>query len=421
MNASSAMARRIGSFAGLPLLSSLAPFLLLPYIARVGGEGTWNALAVGQAAGSLAAIFVALGWTLSGPARVAGTPGQDGRRHLYALSLLTRSVAFVIALPLLVVVSVAFSQPEHVVETLLMAAAQATAGLSPAWYCIAVGKARLIAQYDVIPRILATLACIPILLATGLIIVYPLAILIGGLVGTFFFTLRHSRRVDYRGVSLQRVGQELWALRAASGTTLAAGAYAATPVIIVAAAALPAGLAAFVSAEKLYRIGMMAIGALGSSLQGWVAEIGSDHRKRRKFSLLSHSFLGLAGFLGFSLLGPSVSQLLFGEKVAADGATCFWFGLAFLFVSLNTATGSHWLVPLGQLRVVFWSTIAGAVIGLPAMFALSSLMQGAGGALGLAIGELVVCMVQGGAILSHLRASETQPLLHTEFGETAEQ
>ena len=99
------MAKRISAFAGLPLLSSLTPFLLLPYIARVGGEGTWNALAVGQAVGSLAAILVALGWTLSGPARVAGTSDPELRRHLYAISLLTRLVAFAVCLPILAVVA----------------------------------------------------------------------------------------------------------------------------------------------------------------------------------------------------------------------------------------------------------------------------------------------------------------------------
>jgi O-antigen/teichoic acid export membrane protein len=402
------MAKRIGAFAGLPLLSSLAPFLLLPYIARVGGEGTWNALAIGQAVGSLAAILVALGWTLSGPARVAGTGDPALRRRLYAMSLLTRLVAFAVCLPVLAGVA-AVNGGGHFWETFLMAAAQASAGLSPAWYCIAVGDARLIARYDVLPRIIATIVCIPVLLATGLIILYPAAILAGGLLGTYFFTRRHSKREDYAHLHAVPVLKEIWALRAASGTTMAAAAYAATPVLVVAAAALPSGLAVFVSAEKLYRIGLMAVGALGSSLQGWVAEIDGDHGKRRKFSLLSHTVLGLAGLAGFTFLGPFVTQLLFGQALAGDFATCFWFGLAFLFVSVNTSTGSHWLVPAGRIRAVFWSTVAGAVIGLPAMLILATVLQGAGGALGLAIGEFVVCAVQGVALLGYSRKNRVRP------------
>lgn len=394
------MAKRIGSFAGLPLLSSLVPFLLLPYIARVGGEGTWNALAVGQAIGSLAAILVALGWTLTGPARVAGTSDPDERRRLYALSLVTRVLVFVVGVPVLAAISTLFGDNTHFWETFLMAAAQAAAGMSPAWYGIAIGDAKLIARYDVIPRILAIAVCIPVLLLSGLIFIYPVAILLGGLCGTFFFTRRYSKREDYGHLNIAAVAKEIWALRAASGTTMAAAAYAATPVIVVAAVAMPSGLAVFVSAEKFFRIGLMAVGALGGSLQGWVAEIGSDHLKRRKFSLISHTLLGLAGLVGFSLLGPVLTELLFGSTLAADFYTCFWFGMAFLFVSINTSTGSHWLVPEGRIRAVLWSTVAGAAVGLPSMVILSSMMQGAGGALGLAIGEFAVCFVQGIVLLT---------------------
>ena len=402
------MAKRIGAFAGLPLLSSLTPFLLLPYIARVGGEGTWNALAVGQAVGSLAAILVALGWTLSGPARVAGTSDPELRRHLYAISLLTRLVAFAVCLPILAVVAALYGGSGHFWETFLMAGAQAAVGLSPAWYCIATGEAGKIARYDVLPRIISTIVCIPVLLATGLIILYPAAMLVGGLLGTFFFTRRFIKRQDYAGLRVGSVLKEIWALRAASGTTMAAAAYSATPVLVVAAAALPSGLAVFVSAEKLFRIGLMAVGALGSSLQGWVAEIEGDHLKRRKFSLLSHTVLGVTGLAGLSLLGPVVTRLLFGQPLAADLATCFWFGMAFLFISINTSTGSHWLVPTGRIRAVFWSTVAGATVGLPAMLVLSTFMQGAGGALGLAIGEFVVCAVQGAALLYPPKTGRTE-------------
>lgn len=403
MSGTSSMAKRIGAFAGLPLLSSIVPFLLLPYIARVGGEGTWNALAVGQAFGSVAAILVALGWTLSGPARVAAISDPNERRRVYALSLVTRLVAFAVCIPVLAVIAAYFGDHAHFWETFLMAAAQATAGLSPAWFAIAIGDAKLIARYDVVPRIVAILVCIPVLLVSGLIVIYPVAILAGGLLGTIFFTRRHSKREDYSHLRGTFVVKEIWALRASSTTTMAAACYAATPVIVVAAVAMPAALAAFVSAEKLFKITLMSVGALGGSLQGWVAEVDGDHSKRRKFSLLSHTLLGLAGLAGFSFLGPLLTQILFGQALAADFATCFWFGIAFLFVSINTSTGSHWLVPAGRIRDVLWSTVAGAAIGLPAMVVLSSQMQGAGGALGLAIGEFVVCAVQGVAIIRVFR------------------
>ncbi len=246
---------------------------------------------------------------------------------------------------------------------------------------------------------IATLGVIPLLFATGEIYLYPLALLVLGLAGTMWFNKDHTSRQDFNGLNLPAVVRENWGLRAGAGITVAAGAYASTPVLVVQFAASAAGLAAFVSAEKLYRIGQLATAALGNSLQGWVSEFGADHRERRKFSLMALTGLGLAGWLIMALLGPWASTLLFGAALAADFWTCFWFGLSFLLVCVTTSTGAHWLVPAKRMRVVFSSTIAGAVVGLPAMMILSTLMGGQGGALGLVIGEIAVTAIQVRAIL----------------------
>lgn len=396
----------MATFAGLPILASLIPFLLLPFIARVGGAGVWNALALGQAFGSLASILVALGWTLSGPARVAGTLKIEDRQKIFAISVATRTLMFAACVPALALLLALTAPADHFAEAFLMGLAQASTGLSPAWFCVAIGDAKGIARYDILPRLLATLLCVPVMLSTGLIVLYPAALLAGSLVGSSFFCRQHSQPRDYTSLTFRLLLREIWSLRGAAGTTMTAGAYASTPIIVVGAVALPTSLSAFVSAERLYRVGLMAAGALGNSLQGWVAEIGSNHAKRRKFSLLSHILLGLCGLLGLSLVGPLATRLLFGDVLAADSATCAWLGLAFFFVSLNTSTGSHWLVPMGRIRVVFWSTVAGASVGLPAMMFLAWRMEGAGGALGLAIGEFVVCAVQCAAIFARsIRAS----------------
>lgn len=394
------MARRIGAFAGIPLFSSLAPFLLLPYISRVGGAQTWVALGVGQAAGSLAAIVITLGWTLSGPAQVASEGESSIRRRLYVLSLLTRSSFFLLSIPILALVSFLIVAPESVPITLFMALAQAAAGLSPSWYCIAIGSAKKIFLYDALPRLLAIVLCVPFLLLTNELLLYPLAILIGGLLGTICFTARHTVRKDFTGIRVKDIARSIWDMRGASSTTIAAGFYATTPVLVVGAVGSVLGSAIFVSADKLYRVGLLAVGALGNSFQGWVAEIGADRKHRMRFSLLAHSCLGLLGFLGFTFLGPFVTKILFGEVVAADAGTCFWFGISFLLVSINTSTGSHILVPLHKIRIVFWSTVIGAIIGLPSMIILSRIYDGLGGALGLAIGEFVVTAIQLIALIS---------------------
>lgn len=405
------MIKRIAAFAGLPLLASLASFILLPIIPSIGGAPAWNSLAVGQATGSIAAILIGLGWPLTGPAAVAGSGDEAVRRRYYAVSFATRSLMFVGAVPLMALTLAFTTGASQFRVAFLMACAQAAAGLTPAWYCIATGHAGRIAKYDVLPRMVATLGVIPLLFATNEIYLYPLALLVLGLAGTFWFNKDHSQRSDYSGLGLRTVMREIWALRAGAGITSAAGVYASTPILVVQFAASTAGLAAFVTAEKLYRIGLLATAALGNSLQGWVSEHGADHARRRVFSLRALSGLGLAGWLIMALLAPWVSSVLF-PKVPADFWTCFWFGLSFFLVCVTTSTGAHWLVPAKQMRIVFSSTIAGAVLGLPAMIILSGLMGGAGGALGLVIGEVAVTLIQLRAI--RRLATGTLPVTNDE-------
>lgn len=397
------MIKRIAAFAGLPLLASLASFILLPIIARVGGTPAWNSLAVGQAVGAIAAIVIGLGWPLTGPAQVASASLESVRRRHYAVSFVTRTLMFVCTVPLMALALTLTSGISQFRVAFLMACAQAAAGLTPAWYCIATGHAGRIAKYDVVPRMLATLGVIPLLFSTGEIYLYPLALLLLGLAGTLWFNKDHTERSDFKGLTFPVILREIWGLRAGSGITMAAGAYASTPVLVVQFAASAAGLAAFVSAEKLYRIGQLATAALGNSLQGWVSEYGADHSARRRFSLLALSGLGASGWLILAVLGPWASSLLFGPALAADFWTCFWFGLSFLLVCVTTSTGAHWLVPAKRMRVVFVSTIVGAVVGLPAMIFLSMVMGGQGGALGLVIGEVAVTAIQARAILQLLR------------------
>jgi O-antigen/teichoic acid export membrane protein len=397
------MIKRIAAFAGLPLIASLASFALLPIIARVGGAPVWTALALGQAIGAIAAIIVGLGWPLTGPAAVASSADESVRRRHYAVSFATRSLTFLFTIPVMGVALYLAADSANFWLAFLMACAQAASGLTPAWYCIATGHPGRIAKYDVVPRMIATLGVIPILLTTGHLLIYPAALLVLGLAGTLFFNRRYARKEDFAGLSFRSILHEIWGLRAGAGVTVAAGSYASTPVIIVQLMLSTTGAAPFVSAEKLYRIGLLATAALGNSLQGWVSEFGGDHARRRKLSLAALSGLGAVGWLLLAVAGPWASALLFSAPLAPGFWTCFWFGLSFLLVCVTSSTGPHWLVPAKRMRAVLTSTVSGALVGIPAMIILAGLMGEAGGALGLALGEIVVTVIQLRVVLRLLR------------------
>jgi O-antigen/teichoic acid export membrane protein len=378
----------------LPLLSLLAPFLLLPIIARLGGVGGWAAIAIGQSVGAFAAIVVTYGWTLVGPAKVAGVD-EAARRLFYGDSVVSRLLLLAIVGPLAAGCTFLLAPASHRLEAVAMTVALAIGSLSPAWYAVGVGLPGLIAKYEVVPRMVAVGLAAVLLLATGQIVLYPLCLIAATLVGTGFFSANVGHLQSRNGIDLRRVVGDMWLARSGAMTVVAAGAYSATPVAILSLVAPSSAVAIFASADKLYKVALYSVQSLGNAFQGWVAEDSpSGISRRMRASLMAHFSLGVVGFAGIAIAGVPVTRLLFGDAVAADELTSLFYGVAFLAVSVNTSTGRHILVPLGGTRIVLLSTLLGAVFGVIAMALFGGIFGGRGGAAGLALGELVVCLVQ---------------------------
>jgi O-antigen/teichoic acid export membrane protein len=181
----------------------------------------------------------------------------------------------------------------------------------------------------------------------------------------------------------------------AAATETVSGAYTALAVSLVSAGAGTTQAAAYVSGDKLYRMGQTVVGAQGNALQGWVVEDDRAHLARRlRTALLLHGGLGVLGLAAFAGLGPWLTAVLFGAGLALDRPTAVLFGVAILCISLTTSLGRHLLIALRRTREVFLSVVAGAVVGVPATLVLASLWGSAGGAAGLASAEAAVLLLQ---------------------------
>lgn len=426
------LARRVLAFAGLPFLSLLTPFLFLPVLARVAGAETWLAIAVGQSIGAFFALVVALGYNTVGPAMVA--LAEPGHRPIVLLSSIRARVVVFVPAALVAVAIAALVAPEgERVICGLMSFAMVLTGLSSSWYMIGLGRAGLIALFEILPRMIATLLAAVLLVSLGIVIAYPLLLILASVVGVGWFVARTVGALgapgDQGGASAgqsgtqggrsgtqagpgghgnpsghghssanpsgQTVREVLRENRSAAATEIAAGAYNSLAITFVSLTASTAQAAAYVSGDKLYRIGQYSVSALGNALQGWVVE---DQRRefarRTKRSFVLHAALGLIGLLVFALAGPWLSALLFGERVAIDGPTALAFGFATLLIALGTTLGRVTLVGLGARREFFVSVLIGATIGIPAILVLAGLFGAAGGAWGLALGEFASVTAQ---------------------------
>lgn len=380
------LGRRVLAFAGLPFLSLVTPFLFLPILARVAGADAWLAIAVGQSIGGFFALAVALGYNTVGPALVALTP-PEARPGVLLSSIRARLIVFVPSAILAAVIASIVVPAGYGLEGALMSLATVLSGLSSAWYMIGLGRAGLIAVFEILPRMLATIAA-AVLLVYSSVLWYPVLLLVASVASVLGFAIR---TLGWRGLGRPAdtsIRQTFRFNRTAVATELASGAYNSLAVTFVGLTAATASAASYVVGDKLYRIGQYSVSALGNALQGWVVEHDRTwFAERAKRSFLLHGALGLLGLLGFSLLGPRLSELLFGERIAINEVTAIGFGVATLLIALGTTLGRVTLVGLGARREFMTSVFIGAAVGIPALLVLSAHFGAAGGAWGLASGE----------------------------------
>lgn len=388
------LTRRILAFAGLPFLSLVTPFLFLPILARVAGAEAWLAIAVGQSVGAFLALIVALGYNTVGPTMVALVSPEE-RPALLRRSVLARALLFVPCAAIAVAISIVIAPEGYRADAGTMSLAMTLTGLSSAWYMIGLGRAGLIVVYEILPRIIATIAAAAALLLWGQVIWYPLLLVAAALVSVVWYVLR-TVGMD---TLLQKRPGEIRAVmafnRSAMATELVAGAYNSLAVTFVSLTTTTAQAASYVSGDKLYRIGQYSTSALGNALQGWVVEDNrTQFAARARRALLLHAALGTVGFASFALLGPWLSGLLFGTAVAIDEGTALGLGAATFGIAIGTALGRVILIGLGARREFLTCVIIGASIGVPAILLLSANFGAAGGAWGLALGELASVTTQ---------------------------
>ncbi|MBS3182042.1 polysaccharide biosynthesis protein [Leucobacter manosquensis] len=403
--------KRLAGFTGFPLLALIAPFLLLPIISRILGDGGWANYTAGQAIGTLGAIGVLFGWGVLGPVRIAKATGAAERQRIYRVSLHTRLSIIGLVLPAAVIATLLVTSEAYRLESILMAVGGVLVGLSPNWFCIGVGRPMLMGKYDAIPRLIVSLAAVPVLLATGWVWFYPVTLIAVSIGSVWAFTrmvLRGSERERY---SLRLVRSELRSLMPTALIDFTGNSYGSTPVPISTATLRPADASSFSSAERLYRISIMAVTALGDAFQGWVLEPAATSPIRRHLAAITaHSALGLVGGTLIAILGPSVTGFVFGEAVAATHAQSFFFGVSLFFISATTPLIRNIMIPAARFRQVFVATVVAAVIGLALMISLGIAGSSAGIAAGLAASEfLIFAVLLPPAIVELRKVARTQP------------
>lgn len=404
--------RRLAAFAGLPFAGALAPIVLLPLVARIGGPAGWAGIATAQALGTLAATLIMFGWSVSGQAQVAMAAGEDEAAAIYRRSVRARLLLAAVVVPV-GTLAFAVGSTTYALATSLMFAASAATGMSFAWYCVGRGRPGWVATYEVVPKVLAVVVAAALLLWTGQLWVYPAALLAATLGGVLAFGRRcvggdpvrvaRAARGTGRVGALRVAWRDSWQRWREGALSVAGGLYASAPLPLAALLTSVDDVAMMASGDRLYRYGLFAVIGLANGLQAWVLAAGPWAGRRQSTTLAAHVGLGLAGLLFLVVAGRWASALVFGEAVAAPVTVVAAYGVAYLAVSVSTPLVRNRLVPAGRSGLVLVSTTVSGVVGLGAMAALGAHLGAAGIAWGFALSEGLNMVILAAVLLRTAR------------------
>jgi O-antigen/teichoic acid export membrane protein len=382
--------QRILGFGTSTLVTLLTPLVVLPVIATVTDASGWAALAVGQSTGSVFAILVAFGWPIMGPVELARS-SREAVGTIFYESLVTRGLLLLAVVVPVVAVCCLAAPPGHAGLASATGVAFASTALTSSWVAVGLGSVSRLILLESIPRLVVLVVAALVILRGGSLYVYPVAIAGASVVGAFLFARSGVRPRRTRDRLLTSVRRRLRTQTAAAATALSAAAYSAGALLLVGLSTSVHQTALMSSAQLIYSVGLYVVVALSSALQAWVVQPDPEvARERRGRALLWHGALGLLGLTLYASLAPTVATVLFGSDLAPGYAVALAYGVAFAAVCVGTSLAQHFLVPASDVVGILWATVAGALVGVPALLLLARQFGAVGGASALAASELAV-------------------------------
>jgi O-antigen/teichoic acid export membrane protein len=384
--------RRIFSFASLPLISAVAPLLLIPVVSSVGGSQAWAAVALGQALGAGAATILQYGWGFVGPPRLISCSDLQ-RGQLLWLSTLSRLFVAALLMPAGAVLAGALAPTGHAVLAAVTALAFSTFGLSGLWFFVGIGRAGLAAMYETIPRLVFLAVAAAVVWSTGNVLLYPSIFLSGQIASLAWMNARLSV-ASMSAEVLRSAWRTLAEQRAAAGADCIAAVNQALPAALVAAVA-PGALVTFVSGERLLRLTQSGVQPFFNAFQGWVSEARQDRRRERMVLAVSATAgTGAAAGLVFALGVPVVDGFIFAGQVEIPYVVSSLFGMSLALFSLTSSVSFHVFAPAGRPRDIFRSALAGVVVMTCALVVLPQRWGAAGAVAALVIAQVATLVSQ---------------------------
>ncbi len=399
--------RALLGFSALPILAAAAPLLILPVLTRTIGAEGWTHVAIGMSVGGAGAIVVNYGWGVVGPAQAA-ILDHAGATRLYRTSFFMRAVLSAVVAPVSYVAATLLAH-DYSGGAGVMAIAYAVGGLSPAWYLIGRSQPVGVAVWDTVPRLIAALIAVPVLLIFPSALAFAVTTLAIYAAAWLWFggrSMREGGPIDWT-IERATVGDAFRKQSSLVASSVVAGLYTSLSVALVGLANLPA-VAGFAAVDRVRAMGKQGEMAVANGFQGWVgsAARGSDRgiaRARKALGVTSAAGVVAGALLAYGL--PPLAPFLFGGEITVSSYLALFMGLSLVATAISISTTFHVLAPAGKTRVISVATLAGAAVGAPTVLLGAASFGAVGAAAGVFLAEAVVVLVELPVALAILRRS----------------
>lgn len=383
---------KLTGFALSMLLLAVASLVIIPSMIAASGPTAWGRIASGQSVGAVAAVIIAFGWGMSGPARIAkATPAE--RLNQYAESLIAKLSlslpAFAISFGIAYIIG-----GDYRVFSGLGALSTASVGLTANWYFVGLSQPYVLLIVETVPRVLGTAIGIALMVYGGSAL-SGIAMQLFGMVGAFVFSTlwilhrpENVRRINCRSLWLILGEQRHGVISSVTGT-----AYISAPIVIVGLVA-PSALPVYAIIDKVQRQVTAATTPYVTVLQGWVPRPASIQQimKRVRTALLVTAGLGIALVALLLVIAPPLLHWLGGAQVHPPLVAIILMGCITSARIFEAVTSKACLASLERLDIVARATTLSSVVGL-IVTGLWAWLGGSTGALSAVLLGLVLRML----------------------------
>lgn len=389
--------RRLFGYFAFPLVGLVVPLLGLPAVTSRFGAAAWASIAVGQAAGAIAATAIELGWGWNGPIRVARAKSPLARQTHLALASGARLLAAAVVIPPMGLIAY-ISASEYRGEAALTATAAALLGLSTTWYFVGIGQPWVLLLVDGAPRLVGVSTATLLIAAGAPLVTYPAVGLLIPAVVAFMLGSRVGG-LQIRSLSrftLRRISRAIRSQLGVMTSRLLSSAYIALPVILMSAIAPVQQVAQYAAGDRITRMGLTALSPVPAALQSWVGRGSSRalrlHRAWRGVGV--NAVMGVIAGAGVAFLLPAATDLILSGTSTVNSLDAILLGICVAEVCTSRAVGGLVLVVQANQRAYLVSTVIGASVGVVGVLSLGASWGATGAFLAIAVAEAGVLATQ---------------------------